>query len=75
MASSVTVTVVNETIIGPAVTSFPAIGTDVIGGFEVTGFIEVEKTISFVNSFGVPRTLFLEKKLPFQTFLLDIDPK
>lgn len=75
MAVSVTVTTITEAIIGPVVTRFPAIGTDVIGGFEVTGFIEVEKTLSFVNAFGVPRTVFLEKKLPFQTLVLDIDPK
>lgn len=75
MANTVTVTSITDAIIGPVVTSYPAIGTDVIGGFEVTGFIEVEKTLSFVNGFGVPRTLFLEKKLPFQTIVLDIDPK
>jgi hypothetical protein len=75
MATTVTVTPITDAIIGPVVTPFPAIGTDVIGGFEVTGFIEVEKTLSFTNSFGLRRTLFLEKKLPFQTLVLDIDPK
>ncbi|MBP0726679.1 hypothetical protein J5Y03_16090 [Bacillus sp. RG28] len=72
MANSVSVSVINETIIGPAVTSLPAVDSDVLGGFQATGFVEVEKTLSFINSLGLNRTLFLEKKLPFQTTVIEL---
>lgn len=72
MATLVTVTPITDAIIGPVVTSFPTVDADVLGGFQATGFIEVEKTLSFINSFGLSRTLFLEKKLPFQTTVIEL---
>lgn len=72
MATTVTVTPITDAIIGPVVNPLPTVDGDVLGGFQATGFIEVEKTLSFVNAFGVPRTVFLEKKLPFQTTVIEL---
>lgn len=72
MAATVTVTPITDAIIGPVVTPFPTIDADVLGGFQATGFIEVEKTLSFINSLGLNRTIFLEKKLPFQTTVIEL---
>lgn len=76
MAGNVQVTVITEGIVGPSVQSFGSVpGGDILGGLAITGFVEVEKTLSFQNTtFNRPRTIFLEKKLPFQIFILDIDP-
>jgi hypothetical protein len=72
MATTVTVTPITDAIIGSVVTPLPTVDADVLGGFQTTGFIEVEKTLSFFNSFGLNRTLFLEKKLPFQTTVIEL---
>jgi hypothetical protein len=45
-----------------------------LGGFALTGFIDIEKEIFFRDRFGVLHTFFLEKKLPFQVLVLDVDP-
>lgn len=75
-ASGVTVTVITDDIIGPTIQKFGSVpGGDITGGLAITGFVEVEKTLSFTNSAGLARTVFLEKKLPFQILLLDLDPE
>ena len=72
---TVTATVITDGIIGPSIQNFgPVDGGDILGGLAITGFVEVEKTLSFTNSAGAARTVFLEKKLPFQILLLDLDP-
>jgi hypothetical protein len=49
-----------------------------LGGFALTGFIDVEKEIRFVQPLPgegrLQHTWFLEKKLPFQVLVLDADP-
>jgi hypothetical protein len=50
----------------------PAIA--LLGGFALTGFIDIEKEIFFRDSANVLHTFFLEKKLPFQVLVLDVDP-
>lgn len=59
-----------DTIIGPVVTPLPAVDGDILGGFQVNGFVEAERALSFRNSAGMNRTIFLEKKLPFQTTVI-----
>lgn len=79
MSATVTVTPISETLLKPDISTLPSITngtiTDVVGGFEVTGFVDVEKLISFTDVTGAVRTLFLEKKLPYQILVLDIDPE
>lgn len=46
----------------------------ILGGINITGFIDVEKLITIYSGCYKYKTLFLEKKLPFSIVILSLDP-
>jgi len=65
---------VNSTITQQSAT-LPSEPPFISGGVVLTGFLDVEKLITgLLTTEGVSHTLLLEKKLPFQILVLDIDP-
>ncbi len=64
-----------STTITQSAATLPAQPPFISGGVALTGFLDVEKLITgLVDSSGVTHSLLLEKKLPFQIMVLDIDP-